>query len=87
MWGQPPSLPCFAEAPSEAEGEAEGAVQRAKRATFRSRTHPPVMLSAVGSSKGRFHAVEAPHTRRHHPKPKQAFPPRTQTVQPRRLSS
>jgi len=37
MWGQPPRLPCFAEAPSEAEGEAEAAVQRAKRANLMSK--------------------------------------------------
>jgi hypothetical protein len=32
------------------------------------------MLSEMRSSKGRSHAVEAPHTRRHNLKPEQEFP-------------
>jgi len=35
--------------------------------------HPTVMLSEVGSSKRRSHAVEAPHTRRDYPKLQQEF--------------
>src|SRR5271155_5806177 len=73
-------------------GQPPPAVHRAQLDNPAS-SQPSVMLSEVGSSKGRSYAVEASLPAVTHPKPQREFPPRTRTdscptmrYDPRRIS-